>query len=119
MYNLEKPAGLGDGLTSGVGNIVRGGLLGVAVVGACTYTGAKKQGPKGALIGLGAGIIVGGGLAAAGAGTGIYQMGRGVANTPSNLRNQANGMEWNSETREWYFYFLEEEKKEYLDKSDE
>jgi len=28
-------------------------------------------------------------------------------------------MEWNSETREWYIYYLEEEKKEFLDKTDE
>lgn len=46
-------------------------------------------------------------------------MGRGVANTPSAIRNKANGMEWNSETREWYIYYLEEEKKEYLDKTEE
>ena len=119
VYNVKKPAGVGDGLTSGLGNILKGGLAGVAAVGACTYMGAKEQGAKGAIKGLGAGLVAGVGLAAAGAGTGLYQMGRGVANTPSAMRNKANGMEWNSETREWYIYYLEEEKKEYLDKSDE
>jgi hypothetical protein len=28
-------------------------------------------------------------------------------------------MRWNSKTREWYDYYFEEEKKEYLDKTDE
>ena len=46
-------------------------------------------------------------------------MGRGVANTPSAIRNKANGQEWNSETREWYIYYLKVEEKEYLEKSDE
>ena len=119
VYNTKKPAGAGDGLSSGLGNIVKGGLAGVAAVGACTYMGAKEQGAKGALKGLGAGLVAGVGLAAAGAGTGLYQMGRGVANTPSAMRNKANGMEWNSETREWYIYYLDEEKKEFLDKTDE
>lgn len=72
VYNTKKPAGAGDGLSSGLGNIVKGSLAGVAAIGACTYMGAKEQGAKGALKGLGAGLVAGVGLAAAGAGTGLY-----------------------------------------------
>jgi DnaJ-class molecular chaperone len=35
------------------------------------------------------------------------------------MRNKANGMDWNSETREWYVYYLHEEEKEILEKTDE
>ena len=82
VYNIKKPASAADGFTSGLGNIVKGSLAGVAAVGACTVIGAKEQGAKGAVKGLGAGLVAGVGLALAGAGTGVYQMGRGVANTP-------------------------------------
>jgi hypothetical protein len=92
VYNTKKPADAGDGITSGLGNIIKGSLAGVAAIGAGTYIGAKEQGAKGALKGFGAGLVAGVGLITAGAGTGLYQIGRGVANTPSAMRNKANGM---------------------------
>ena len=82
VYNVKKPASAVDGVTSGLGNVLKGGLAGVAAVGAMTAVGAKEQGAKGALKGFGAGLVAGVGLAAAGVGTGVYQIGRGVANTP-------------------------------------
>jgi hypothetical protein len=82
VYNVKKPADAVDGISSGLGNIIKGSLAGVAAIGACTAMGAKEQGAKGALKGFGIGLVSGVGLALAGAGTGVYQMGRGVANTP-------------------------------------
>lgn len=59
-------------MTSGLGNIVKGSLAGVAAIGAFTALGAKEQGAKGALKGFGVGLAAGVGLALAGAGTGVY-----------------------------------------------
>ena len=72
VYNTKKPAGAVDGFTSGLGNIFKGSLAGVAAIGACTAMGAKEQGAKGALKGFGVGLAAGVGLAIAGAGTGVY-----------------------------------------------
>lgn len=35
------------------------------------------------------------------------------------MKNKAAGMDWNPETREWYIYYLKDEEKEILSKSDE
>jgi hypothetical protein len=42
IYNVKKPAGAADGFASGLGNMVKGTVAGVAAVGACTYMGAKE-----------------------------------------------------------------------------
>ena len=42
VYNTKKPRGALDGMTSGLGNIVKGSLAGVAAIGACTAVGAKE-----------------------------------------------------------------------------
>ena len=82
LYNVKEPSGAVNGISSGIGNIVKGGVAGVASVGACTYIGAKGFGAKGAVIGLGTGLIVGSGLATVGCATGLNQMRKGLQNQP-------------------------------------
>lgn len=91
LYNTKKPKHAGDGITSGVGNIVKGAGAGVAAIGAMTYGGAKAQGVKGALKGFGVGVVSAVGLTAAGVGTGVYQIGRGIKNTPNSIKQKTSG----------------------------
>ena len=91
LYNVKKPKHAGDGISSGVGNIVKGAGAGIAAVGAMTYGGAKAQGVKGAFKGFGVGIVSAVGLTAAGVGTGVYQIGRGIKNTPNSIKQKSSG----------------------------
>jgi len=72
VYNINKPQHAGDGLTSGIGNILKGAGAGIAAVGASTVIGAKSSGVGGALKGFGVGLLAGVGLTVAGVGTGVY-----------------------------------------------
>ena len=109
IYNTKKPEHAGDGIMSGLGNIAKGTGAGLVALGGLTYAGAKSEGLKGGLKGFGVGLMSGIGLAAAGVGTGVYQMGRGIANTPNAIKQNADGKEWNEETGEYYIYNLNEE----------
>lgn len=71
VYNTKKPKHAGDGITSGVGNVIKGTGAGLVAWGAMTYAGGKQQGVKGVLKGFGLGAAAGVGLAAAGAVTGV------------------------------------------------
>jgi hypothetical protein len=68
---------------------------------------------KGLGMGLGAGVLGGAALAIGGVGTGLYQIGRGVMNTPDAVSAAYSGKEWDSETRQWYTYMLPEDIKKY------
>ena len=71
VYNTKKPKHAGDGITSGVGNVIKGTGAGLVAWGAMTYAGGKQQGVKGVFKGFGLGAAAGVGLAAAGAVTGV------------------------------------------------
>jgi len=119
IYNTKKPADAIDGMASGAGNIGKGFLAGGAALVGMTVVGAKEQGVKGAAKGFGAGLLSGIGLVAAGAGTGIYQMGRGIANQKEANEQRKLGKEWDAEKREWVTYILENEYNEINSKSEE
>jgi len=61
------------------------------------------------LKGFGIGLVAGVGLTVAGVGTGVYQMGRGLVNTPNAIKESSKGKEWNPETGEYFIYNLNEE----------
>ena len=86
VYNTDKPKHAGDGILSGMGNVVKGTGAGLLAWGAMTYGGAKAEGVKGGLKGFCGGAVVGVGLATAGAATGVYQAGRGIINTPNAIK---------------------------------
>jgi predicted transcriptional regulator len=119
VYNTKKPKHAGDGITSGVGNVVKGTGAGLVAWGAMTYAGGKEQGVKGVFKGFGLGALAAGGLAAAGAVTGVSQIGRGIVNTPGTIRNKAKGKDWDPEKRRYYDYYLKDELIIYLEKTDE
>ena len=72
LYNTKKPKHVGDGLSSGLGNMTKGVLAGCAAVIAAPIAGAKAEGGKGFAKGLFGGIVAGVGLAGAGVCTGVY-----------------------------------------------
>ena len=72
VYNTDKPQHVGDGISSGLGNLVKGTGAGLVAWGAMTYAGAKSEGVKGGLKGFGLGAVAGIGMAGAGAATGVY-----------------------------------------------
>ena len=63
---------------------------------------------------IGASVLIGTGIT-----TGVAQMGRGIANTPSAIGNKASGMDWDEDTRTWIRYDLQAEKKESESKTEE
>lgn len=75
--------------------------------------------PKGFGFGLGMGILGGVSLAVGGAGTGLYQIGSGLYNTPGAYQASNEGKEWDKEKREWIIYNLQEEADQFLDMSEE
>lgn len=119
IYNVKKPATAAGGLSSGLGNMVKGVAAGGAAWVAMTAVGAKEQGAKGAAKGFAGGFVAAVGLSCAGVATGGYQIGRGIANTPEAMREAAAGKEWDAEKREWVLYYLHEEEKEVLSISDD
>lgn len=119
VYNTDKPKHAGDGLASGVGNALKGTGAGILAWGAMTYAGAKSEGISGGLKGFGLGAVAGVGMAAAGVGTGVYQIARGVANTPNAIKQGADGKEYNPETGEYYTYILNDEASDILETTDE
>ena len=82
-----------DGIGYGAGNIIKGALGGAAmIVGAPikgAYDGATEGGTLGAVkgfgMGLGLGVLGGVSMAVGGALTGVYQIGRGIYNTPGSI----------------------------------
>ena len=49
------------------------------------------------------------GLTVAGVGTGVYQIGRGIANTPESIKGAVEGKEFDKKTGEYVTYRLLEE----------
>ena len=72
VYNTDKPKHAGDGLASGIGNVLKGTGAGLLAWGGLTYAGAKNEGVVGGLKGFGLGAVAGVAAATAGVGTGVY-----------------------------------------------
>mmetsp|Transcript_5889 Transcript_5889/g.6990 ORF Transcript_5889/g.6990 Transcript_5889/m.6990 type:complete len:488 (-) Transcript_5889:1693-3156(-) len=69
--------------------------------------------------GLGKGVLAGAALATTGVCTGVYQMGRGIANTAEAVKEQNEGKEWDEQKRVWYYYKLPEEADKVLNETEE
>lgn len=127
IFYLKRPKDATEGLGQGVGNILKGALGGAALLVTApikgAYDGGYAEGSLGALKGFGTGLGIGviGGLSMiiGGAVTGCFQIGRGIANTPSSITARSEGKDWDSETREWILYNLIEESELYLHMSEE
>ena len=81
IYDTKKPNHLGDGIKSGIENIVKGVASGCKQIVLQPIHGAQEDGGLGFGKGLIKGLAQGVGLTAAGAGTGVFQIVRGLYNT--------------------------------------
>jgi len=116
-----------DGVGKGLGNMFKGALSGAAMIVSAPIAGAYQGGQSGGAlgavkgfgVGLGIGVIGGTALVVGGAATGLYQMGRGVYNTPEAMSSASKGMEWDENNKIWIVYKLDEEASSILSMSDE
>lgn len=65
------------------------------------------------------GVLGGVGMVVGGTVSGVYQIGRGLVNTPSSVANSAQGLYWDEEKRCWINYLLPDEAREILHVTDE
>lgn len=126
IFSTSKPKDGFDGIAKGAGNVLKGFALGATLLVAAPMKGAiegKKEGSWGAIkgfgMGLGVGIIGGAALAAGGAVSGTYQIGRGLFHTPGAMSAKSSGKDWDEEKREWITYNLKHEADEVMGLSDE
>jgi len=127
IFYLKRPKDVAEGVGQGVGNILKGAIGGAALLVSApikgAYDGGHREGSWGALkgfgVGLGLGVIGGLTMIVGGTVTGCYQIGRGIANTPSSITARSEGKDWDDDKREWIYYNLEEEASLYLNMSDD
>lgn len=104
-------------IMQGAGNILRGTLMGAAMVVTAPVQGAMQGAQEGGAIGglkgfgmgLGMGLVGGAAMAVGGAVTGAMQIGRGLYHTPGAVSASFSGKEWDEEKGEWYVYSLPSE----------
>lgn len=109
MLAASKPKHVGEGVSSGVSNIVAGavGAVGVAVLAPTVglAAGAKHGGILGGVVGLTGGAVVGVvgavGLALGGALSGVGQIVRGIVATPEAMLAPRQGKWWNEVEGKW------------------
>eukprot|EP01041_Mallomonas_annulata_P014042 gene14042-29888_t len=127
LFNVNNPRDLLQGTTKGAANIVMGALLGAAMILSTPVffaeLGYHKDGPLGALKGLGIGLTAGvlGGtmLALSGTYTGVMQIGKGIVNTPAAFVGCYKGKFWNSNKSIWEEYNLKYFAETYLHMTDD
>lgn len=123
LLNQTRPKNLGEGLKSGVGNILGGalGAIGVAVVApvAGGAMGLRGGGILGGVVGVAGGAVVGVVGAAAmvvgGAGMGIVQIVRGVGAQPEAMMAPKRGKWWDTNEGKWVYTDLKKEEESMVD----
>lgn len=126
IFNFTRPKDIRDGLSNGVTNILKGAVGGAAMIVTAPIKGAYDGSANGALgaakgfgVGLGMGILGGVSMTVGGAISGVYQIGRGLINTPTSVSASTAGKYWDEEKRVWIFYNLTTEAAEVLAMSEE
>ncbi|KAJ3351273.1 3-dehydroquinate dehydratase (3-dehydroquinase), partial [Entophlyctis luteolus] len=109
VLSTRKPKDAAAGFSSGVKNITKGVLGGIASLVVLPVQGAREDGLKGFAVGVGLGAASAVAMTAAGVGTGLMQIGRGIANTPAAIKSKHEEKVWDEEKREWYKYSLVED----------
>jgi len=118
MLSQSAPKNLGQGLTSGVSNIVGGavGAVGIAVLAptAGLAMGASQGGILGGIVGLTGGAVVGvvgaAAVAVTSAISGVSQIVRGVAAIPKSISEPRKGNWWDENEGKWVETDLTQEK---------
>jgi DnaJ domain len=119
IMSTSRPKNLGEGVSTGVSNVIAGavGAAGVAVLLPTLglVTGARGGGIVGGAVGLAiggaAGIIGAAALAVGGAVSGGVQIGRGIAAVPQSIAAPRQGKWWNENLGKWVSTKMDDEKK--------
>mmetsp|Transcript_31922 Transcript_31922/g.52673 ORF Transcript_31922/g.52673 Transcript_31922/m.52673 type:complete len:539 (+) Transcript_31922:152-1768(+) len=117
ILNATRPKHFGQGLMTGAGSILGGGIGAVGIVVLTPVQGAKegmrKSGLLGGAVGAVSGVVVGAvqavNVAAGGVVQGASQIVRGVANTPEAIVAPYKGKWWNENEGKWMFTNLDDE----------
>mmetsp|Transcript_12688 Transcript_12688/g.18089 ORF Transcript_12688/g.18089 Transcript_12688/m.18089 type:complete len:165 (+) Transcript_12688:115-609(+) len=104
LFSTRRPKDGMAGLSSAAKSIGKGTLAGAVSLIAQPIAGAQQDGVKGFFSGLATGIASAVALPVTGVCVGAYQVARGVGNSGEAIRNSKQGMQWDSEKREWYFF---------------
>jgi len=133
LFSTRRPRDWKAGLSSGTKNVLKGVAAGAAAVIAAPIVATQDSISKGqqdpaskaanGLMGFGKGlffgVMAGVALPVAGIATGIYQVGRGVFNTPDAIVQAGDGKDWDPKRRIWYLYDLQAEAERVLKETEE
>lgn len=114
LLNQSRPRHVGEGLVSGIGYMVSGSIAAGGIVLLSPQVGAAagrtKGGTMGAILGGLVGTIVGAGSAVSvglgGTFSGMYQIMRGIGNTPASIVQPRRGKWWNRNEGQWILTHL-------------
>mmetsp|Transcript_93026 Transcript_93026/g.268701 ORF Transcript_93026/g.268701 Transcript_93026/m.268701 type:complete len:661 (+) Transcript_93026:105-2087(+) len=109
LFSTRRPKDGWAGLSSGLKSVAKGTAAGVASLVAQPMVGARNGGVGGFLTGLATGVASCVALPVTGVCVGAYQVSRGFVNSAEAVSSSSKGMVWNEDTREWYYYRLDEE----------
>lgn len=112
LFSTRKPKDGWAGLSSGLKSVAKGTAAGVFSLVAMPIAGAQEGGVKGFFTGLATGVVSAVALPATGVCVGAIQLGRGVMNSGEAVRCARQGMQWDPEKREWFFYYMDKEMEE-------
>ncbi|CAB9497010.1 protein DnaJ [Seminavis robusta] len=112
LFSTRRPKDGWAGLSSGLKSVAKGTAAGVASLIAQPIAGAQESGIKGFVSGLATGVVTAVALPVTGVCVGAYQVTRGVVNSAEAMKNSRQGMLWDQEKREWYYYVLDAEMEE-------
>lgn len=119
ILGVTKPKHLGQGLTSGVGYILRGAVGAAGAIVLCPTVGAGEGhkeagvlgGVAGGITGAATGIVQAANVLGGGIVTGVGQIARGVAATPNAVIAPTRGCWWNPNEGKWVKTNLLEEER--------
>lgn len=112
LFSTRKPKDGWAGLSSGLKSVAKGTAAGMASLIAQPLAGAATGGVMGFVTGLATGVASAVALPVTGVCVGAFQVGRGVVNSAEAYSKNNQGMVWDEDTRQWYFYNLQEEQAE-------
>ena len=91
LFSLRKPRNVATGALSGLKSVIKGTAMGAASLVAAPVMGARENGTRGFLQGLGTGIMSAVCLPVAGLVVGSVQVARGLMNTPEAIMERSAG----------------------------
>jgi len=119
LFSTRRPKDAAAGASSGAKTIVKGVLAGGVGLVVAPVMGARENGVKGFMQGLGMGVAGAIALPVAGTIVGCVQLTRGVLNTPEAITQRRAGKVWDEDSRQWVVYDLQEQAREVLGLTEE